>query len=220
MTIHELAAQLRAKHREFVKDHSTYEPRNHILFDFRNPRHPYEPRWTVAGMNVDWMLHDAYAVGAFSLPAFDTFRSPQVADLSRHKDEVAGRGEMLKLLMAWLEDRGYKVCSPDSLRNPFERLAEALVLCSQKKPAKPGIKPSRLKANASRDRALAANDTLDTPLKQHKWLKENDTEEGYTLPRFSTWARYLRDYDLAMTGAQRGPRGGRTGRNITSADRM
>jgi hypothetical protein len=50
------------------------------------------------------------------------------------------------------------------------------------------------------------------------WLKEHDPDREYELPRFETWAKYVRSYERSINGKQNESRGGRAGRSTAAPD--
>lgn len=119
--LRQLAERIRALELQHEKS-PQYDPKADFLVD-------YESGFTspILMDGVGRLLCAAYKAKAFDLPAFKSFHTPSITEAA-----LTGKtSEMTRQLIAWLEYRGHKVSGADPHRNPFDRLADALLAVDQ-----------------------------------------------------------------------------------------
>jgi hypothetical protein len=120
MTFQELAVNIRDLHNKYSRNPGAlgYNPKTAFVIEFGVGMATLPMYGWAAGQ----LLCEGYAKGAFSLPPFDSLRTPEIGDAAR----LGNGGKMIRSIVSWLEDRGHKVSGADPNHNPFDRLASGL----------------------------------------------------------------------------------------------
>jgi hypothetical protein len=173
---------------------------------------------------------DAWGFDNSALVRFLSRPDPFLANTPKEVDELLEQVSIRanNLSNGWVSDQADKALHElvDQVRALREIAAAASAGPTPTEPSASaglrGVQKCWAEAHQSFSRAvLAPNAPPHKPLKGvWSWLREHDPDPEYKLPRFSTWAKYVRAYQRATVGCGNTHRRGREGRSTTRADEI